>query len=149
MASKRKYKSKKKKLQDHRQSYYKLRKAEHQIRKRQQCKNETRDPVRDEGREVVHKKVDSSIRTRLGLPEDCQIFRVAQFGARKIRPVNRGTVVLVNLAANKLICVARFNHEASFLLMITLTLFMTDDPNTFRTPQVLTLNRFSCGRILD
>lgn len=114
MASNQESQPKKKKLADKRVAYKKLRKSEHKQKKRAQQHNATRDFQRDARREVVNMKVDADIRERFGLPEDCQIFRVAEFGARKKRPVNRGTVVLVNLAANKLICVARFNHEVGW-----------------------------------
>ena len=39
------------------------------------------------------------------------VFRVPQFDESKEKVVTCGTVVLVNLAGNKLICVARFNKE--------------------------------------
>ena len=39
------------------------------------------------------------------------VFRVPQYGEAKEKVVTCGTVVLVNLAGNKLICVARFDKE--------------------------------------
>jgi hypothetical protein len=80
-------------------------------KKKDQKHNAARDPVRDLGREFVSKKIKTAIKNRFGLPEDCMVFRVPQFGETKERMVTCGTVVLVNLAGNKLICVARFNKE--------------------------------------
>lgn len=84
---------------------------EHQRKKRARKHNAERDTVRDAGRDVVNKKIATGIKARFGLPDDCTVFRVPEFGEGEQRVVTFGTIVLVNLAGNKLICVARFNKE--------------------------------------
>lgn len=108
--------AKKKKQAVKRAEYKAARNAKYKQAKNKKLHQKNREAVRSETREVVSKKIDSGIRGRFGLPEDCEVFRVPQFGQRKIREVTRGTVVLVNLAAKKLICVVRFNHEVHWTL---------------------------------
>ncbi|RYE19298.1 MAG: hypothetical protein EOP45_12860 [Sphingobacteriaceae bacterium] len=90
-----------------RAGYKAQRNAKYKQEKNKKLYHTHREAVRSETREVVSKRIDSGIRVRFGLPDHCEVFRVLQFGQGKIREVTRGTVVLVNLAANKLICVVR------------------------------------------
>ena len=99
--------------------------VEYQKRKKAQQHNAQRDPVRDVGREHVSQRIKAGIKDRFGLPEDCDVFRVPQFGNRKERVVTYGTVVLVNLAGNKLICVARFNKEVKSLELSVVSTWLT------------------------
>jgi hypothetical protein len=95
--------------------------AEFKKKKNAQKHGAERDPVRDAAREVVNKKIATGIKKRFGLPEDCTVFRVPQFGQgdkRRDRVVTFGTVVLVNLSGNKLICVARFNVEVMCIFFL-------------------------------
>jgi hypothetical protein len=95
--------------------------AEFKKKKNAQKHASQRDPVRDAAREVVNKRIATGIKKRFGLPDDCTVFRVPQFGQRdrrKDRVVTFGTVVLVNLSGNKLICVARFNIEVMCIFFL-------------------------------
>lgn len=108
-----KYKSeaKKQKQAIKRAEYKAGRNAKYKEQKKQELREAERSQTRT--REIVSERIEGGIRVRFGLPDDCVVFRVPQFGKRSIREVSRGTVVLVNLAANKLICVARFNLEVN------------------------------------
>jgi hypothetical protein len=108
-------------VQNKREALKAARAAEFKKKKKAQKHASYRDPVRDAGREIVNKKIATGIKQRFGLPENCTVFRIPQFGQgdkRKDRVVTFGTVVLVNLAGNKLICVARFNIEVMCILFL-------------------------------